>query len=99
MYFLITCEYITIVCSCIHSNDFPMGVAKRKVCGGVESFTLSPARSMCSKRGLDEEYESSTLFMYHRSPPVEYEIVRRELKFYLKRGWKKLRQKFERFLN
>lgn len=60
-----------IVCSVMHSNDFPMGVGKRKVCGGVESFTFRFGRSMCSKREFDDEYVSSTLLTYQRSPPVE----------------------------
>lgn len=62
---------MTIVCSCMHSNDFPMGVGKRKVWGGVESFTLRLGRSICSKSGLEDEYVSSTLLTNHRSPPVE----------------------------
>lgn len=60
---------MTTVFSGIHSNDFPMGVGKRNVCGGVDSFTLRLGRSICSNKGLDDEYDSSIWFMYHRSPP------------------------------
>lgn len=60
---------MTVVFSCTHSNDFPMGVGKRKVCGGVDSFTFRFGRSICSNKGFDDEYDSSTWFTYHRSPP------------------------------
>lgn len=60
---------MTIVCSCMHSNDFPIGVANRNVWGGVESFTSNPGRSICSNSGFDDEYESSTLLTNQRSPP------------------------------
>lgn len=50
---------MTTVFSGIHSNDFPMGVGKRNVCGGVDSFTLRLGRSICSNKGLDDEYDSS----------------------------------------
>lgn len=65
----LTWENITMVCSFIHSNDFPIGVAKRNVWGGVDSFTGRLGRSICSKRGFDEEYESSIDGTYQRSPP------------------------------
>jgi hypothetical protein len=51
----LTWANMTTICSCMHSNDFPMGVGKRKVCGCVDNFTLRLGRSICSKRGLFDE--------------------------------------------
>lgn len=71
---LFTWANITMVFSCIHSNDFPMGVGKRNVCGGVDNFTLRLGRSICSNRGFDDEYDSSIWFTYHRSPPKRSDV-------------------------
>jgi len=56
----------------MHSNDFPIGVGKRNVFGGVASFTLRLGRSTCSNIGFEDEYVSSTLLTNHLSPPVGY---------------------------
>uniref|UniRef100_A0A182TVQ3 Uncharacterized protein n=1 Tax=Anopheles melas TaxID=34690 RepID=A0A182TVQ3_9DIPT len=64
---------IVMMTSLSHVYDLPTGVGNSSVPGGVDSFTSSPGRSMCSNSLLEDEYARSTLFTYQRSPPGVFE--------------------------